>query len=197
MIAPDFLRVVQPAGFVRYGDQWRRADLRRPGPVRGASRNSPAWRAGIRVGDQARSCRDALHPGRYRPMRQHSVAIWRGELRRAGPRSEAHPRRDGRAPGARSHGGCGAAPRQSSVRGDRGARHDRRHPGGAWRGMAGVDASRGHDLGLLHLCDSIQSRPGVSSSGPGFSFGRRRSWRKTPFRRLCRPPPIPGSCSLR
>ena len=183
-----------PARIVRSGDQRRRADLRRPGPVR-QRRGFARVAGGPSRRGSARPCRDALHPGRYRPMRQRSVAIRRGELRRAGPRGEAHHRRDGRAPGARSHIGCGAAPRQSPVRGHRGARHDRRRPGGARRGVAGVDASRGHDLGLLRLCDSVQSRPGVPvlGLGPAVAVGASGARRHCPGdagRRLYRAPAV-------
>ncbi len=67
--------------------------------------------------------------------------------------------------GARSQAHRRAAAHQSPARRRRRARHDRRRSGGARRGLAGVDAPGPHDLGLLHLRDPVQSRPGVSVLG--------------------------------
>ena len=150
MVAPDFLRVFRPLGSFGLAINGDGLIYDVQGPF-AAEGDSPAWRAGVRVGDRLDLGRDALHPGRYSRLRQPSLAIRRGELRRAGPRGDAHARGAGRPSGARSHDHRGAPPRQSTVRSHRGAGHDCRAPGRARRDMAGMDASRGHDLGLFRL----------------------------------------------
>ena len=85
----------------------------------------------------------------------------------------------------------GAAPRQSPARPRGGARHDRRDPGRARRSVAGVDASRAHDLGLLCLCDPVQSRRGVPVLGLASALavgasGARRHLSGDAGRRVCR-----------
>ena len=166
MVAPDFLRVVRPLGSFGLATNGDGLIYDVQGPF-ASEEDSPAWRAGLRVGDRLDLAAMRCMPVDTDRLREHSVAIGRRELRRAGPRGDAYHRRDRRAPGARSQARCGAAPRQSPVRGHRRARHDRRHPGGARRGVAGVDASRSDDLGLLRLCDPVQSRPGVPDLGVG------------------------------
>ena len=180
LIAPDVLRVVRPLGsfgLAMDGDG-RIYDVQ--GPFED-EHDLPAWRAGLRPGDRldlaAMSCApvDSIACASLlsqwggvtyvTPGREATLIVAPAADR---PEREvkliAEPRPD-----------------QSPARPRHCARYDCRDPGRARRGLARVDASRPHDLGFLHLCDPVQSRPGVSVLGLGSSFGRACFWRRTPF----------------
>ena len=113
----------------------------------------------------ARSCRHVVRRDRQRRVRQSPVAMGRRDLRYARARSDACRRLGVRTSRPRSQAHRRAPTNQSAARCRHCARHDRWGPGCAWRGLAGVDAPRRNDLGLLRLRDPIQSRPGVSVLG--------------------------------
>ena len=166
MVAPDFLRVFRPLGSFGLATNGDGVIYDVQGPF-ASEGESPAWRAGLRIGDRL-----DLVAMRCIPVDTDlcaSILSQFGGVNYVVPAREARLiiAATDRAPGARSHDGRGAAPRQSSVRDYRSARHPCRHPGGARRCMAGVDASRSDDLGLLRLCDPVQSRPGVPVLGLG------------------------------
>ena len=119
----------------------------------------------------------------------------RRHLRHAWTRGDACRRVGGGTLGARSQAHRRAAPHESPARRRRCARHDCRGSGGARRGLAGVDAPRPHDLGLLHLCDPVQSRPGVSVLGlapalAASASGAERHFPRDAGRRLYGAPPV-------
>ena len=195
MIVPDLLRVVRPLGsfgLAMDGDG-RIYDVR--GPFE-AEQDSPAWRAGLRAGDRldlaAMSCArvDTIVCASLLSQwggvtyvtagREATLIVAPSHSRTLGARSQAHRR---------------AAAHQSPARRRRRARHDRRRSGCARRGLAGVDAPWPHDLGLLHLCDPVQSRPGVSVLGLAPALAPRASGAERHFpgdagRRLYRAPAL-------
>ena len=139
MIAPDLLRVVRPLGsfgLAMDGDG-RIYDVQ--GPFE-SEEDSPAWRAGLRVGDRLDLAAMSLRARRHHCVRKPAVAMGRRDLRHAWTRGDALRRLGGGTPGARSQAHRRATARQSPARPRRCARHDRRDPGCARRGLAGVDA---------------------------------------------------------
>ena len=161
MIAPDVLRVARPLGSFGMSADGDGLVYDVQGPFDSTEEDSPAWRAGLRRGDRL-----DLAAMRCIPVDTDLCAsllsLWAG-LNYVMPGREATLviAATGRASGARSRLGCGAAPHQSPARARGHSRDARRDPGRAGRCLAGLDASRRHDLGLLRLCDPVQSRPGV------------------------------------
>ena len=109
-------------------------------------------------GRSARPSRHALRPGRHRGLRDQSRAVGRLHLRPAGPRGDAAAGANARSPGSPGDAGCAATPGQRRGRHRASADAGRRHTRRARRGIPGVDSPRRNDLGLLRLCDRIQSR---------------------------------------
>ena len=113
----------------------------------------------------------------------------------AGTRGDAYRRPVPRTRTAGSQAHRRAAAHQSPARPRHCARHDCRNLGRARRGLAGVDAPRPHDLGFLHLCDPVQSRPGVSVLGlapalASSASGAERHFPRDAGRRLYRASPV-------
>ena len=119
----------------------------------------------------------------------------RRQLRHARTRGDAFHRRGRGSPGARSEARRGAAPRQSPARPHDRAPRDCGNPCCPRRRVAGVDAARSDDLGLLRLCDPVQSRRGVPVLGLGPALavgasGARRGLSGDAGRRLHGAPPV-------
>ena len=141
---------------------------------------SPAWRAGLRVGDRldlaAMRCVPvdtelcasnlALWGGvTYVMPGRKATLLLEGGGRPAGPRSQARRR---------------AAPTHARARRRGAARPDRRRAGRARRGLLGLDPARADDLGLLRLYDLLQPRPmvPVERLAPAMAQGSVRAGRR-------------------
>ena len=191
MIVPDLLRVVRPLGsfgLAMDGDgriydvqgPFEASTIRQPGEqacAREIGSILPRCRARPSTPSSARVCcrNGAASPMSRQDARRRSWSR-RGQTTR-GAKSSSPPSRAHESPAGRRR--C--------------ARHDRRDPGCARRGLAGVDASRPHDLGFLHLRDPVQPRPGVSVLGlaPALAAGASGAERHFPRdagRRLYRAP---------
>ena len=164
MVAPDFLRVFRPLGSFGLATNGDGLIYDVQGPF-AAEGDSPAWRAGVRVGDR-------LDLGAMRCIPVDTL-VCASLLSQFGGVNYVVPGRE--------------ATLTLAAQGDRPARevtitaeprpdnrlfevivalgHACRALGRARRGLAGMDAPRGHDLGLFRLCDSVQPRSGVPVLG--------------------------------
>ena len=157
MIVPDVLRVVQPLGsFGFYADNDGLIyDI--TGPF-DAESDSPAWQAGIRDGDKLALSKLRCFPYTRTTCRQRTHGARRTSARAAGARGDVRAQGDQRPSGAADHpeGSAGAGQPIRALHRPHGS--DRRDPGRGRGGLARLDASRGHELGLLPLRDLVQSR---------------------------------------
>ena len=112
-------------------------------------------------GRPSRSRRHALRPGRHGNLREQSRPMGRRHLCDARPRGDVAGQSVGPAAGPRGQAHRRAAPAHTRARRRDAARPDRRRARRARRGVPRLDPSGRHDLGLLHLYDSVQSRPVV------------------------------------
>ena len=160
MIAPDFLRVARPLGSFGLSADGDGLIYDVQGPF-ATEEDSPAWRAGLRRGDRL-----DLAAMRCIPVDTNVCAsllsLWAG-VNYVMPGREATLLIAATGERPAREVALVAEPRPSNrllelVVASRDARRD---PGRARRGLAGLDASGRHDLGLLRLCDPVQSRPGV------------------------------------
>ena len=160
MIVPDLLRVTQPLGALGFfaNSDGLITDVTGPFPDEAAS---PAWRAGIRVGDR---------------LDLQAMRCTLGELRKCGSTIAVLSGVDYLLPGrtvtldlAATDGrparqvtvvGGATSVELSRPRGEC-PLSDRRHPRRACRRVAGVDAAIGDELGILPLRELVQSRSGL------------------------------------
>ena len=179
MIVPDFARIVRPLGsfgLATNGDGLI-YDVQGPFATEDAS---PAWRAGLHVGDRLDLAAMRCIPVDTGALRQHSRAMGRRQLRPAGAQGDPETRGQRRsARRARSRSSPEPRPRSAASTSML-----------ALTQLAGVLVVLGaawlvwtppgpDDLGLFRLCDLFQSRPGLPVLRPGCSYGRGRSSPRT------------------
>ena len=82
MIAPDLLRVVRPLGSFGLATDGDGLIYDVQGPF-ASEEDSPAWRAGLRVGDRLDLAAMRCAPRRQQSLREHAGAMGRRQLRHA------------------------------------------------------------------------------------------------------------------